>query len=92
VQQSPPNPAVIGLDESSEHFAMYYFDSRGVTRRYEMDVSDGVWRIWRDAPAFSQRFTATFGDDGNAITGNWELSTDGTRWEHDLALTYTRAR
>jgi hypothetical protein len=72
---------------------MQYFDSRGVYRVLAVSCSDGTWRFSRDAPApdFSQRFTGTFSDDGNTITGLWRLSYDGSTWEDDLALTYRRA-
>lgn len=35
-----------------------------VHRIYEMTLSDGVWKLWRDAPdPFPQRFTGTFSDE-----------------------------
>jgi class 3 adenylate cyclase len=40
----------------------------------------------------SQRFSGAFSDDGNTITGPWELSRDGSTWDDDLAITYRRAR
>jgi hypothetical protein len=41
-------------------------------------------------PAFSQRFTGTFDDDGDTITGRGSYSRDGGSWTEDLALTYRR--
>jgi hypothetical protein len=60
-----------------------------------MTFSGGVWTLVRTAPdftplAFSQRFTGTFADDGGTILGRWETSPDGSHWEHDFDLTYTR--
>ncbi|TMK78683.1 MAG: hypothetical protein E6G45_05835 [Actinobacteria bacterium] len=69
---------------------MLYADARGVSRVYEMSLSDGVWEIWRDAPGFCQRFTGTFSDDGRAIAGYWDRSRDGSSWERDFDLTYTK--
>jgi hypothetical protein len=83
---------VIGYDEEAGHYKMHYFDSRGITRLYEMSMEGGVWKVWRDDPDFSQRFTGRFSDDGNTITGNWEISEDGTKWEHDFAATYKRVQ
>jgi hypothetical protein len=57
---------------------------------YQMAFDDGAWRMWRDAPGFSQRFSGVFSDDGNSIRGTWEKSADGSTWEHDLELVYTR--
>ena len=91
VEISPlPTVSIIGLDDLSEQFTMLYADARGVFRVYQMSLSDGVWKIWRDAPEFSQRFIGTFSDDGNTINGYWEISDDGAGWEHDLNLIYTR--
>jgi hypothetical protein len=91
VENSPfPITTLFGLDDSTERFCMLYADNRGVFRVYEMSLSDGVWKIWRDAPGFFQRFTGTFGDDGNTISACWERSQDGSKWEHDFDLTYTK--
>jgi len=34
--------------------------------------------------------TGTFGDDGNTITGQGQLSQDGHTWDNDLDLNYQR--
>jgi hypothetical protein len=44
--------------------------------------------VWRAAPEFHQRFTATFSDDGATISGAWEMAEDGVHWHHDFDLTY----
>ena len=82
--------AVIGRDEMTETYSMLYFDARGVSRIYEMSFSDGVWKQWRSAPGFSQRFTGTLSDDGSTIKARWEKSSDGSRWDRDFDLIYTR--
>ena len=51
-----------------------------------------MWRIWRDWPGFSQRFTGMFSDDGDTITGNGELSEDDATWKPDLQVTYKRVQ
>jgi hypothetical protein len=45
----------------------------------------------REAPGFSQRFEGTFGDDGNTISGVWELSRGDSTWNEDLRITFRRA-
>ena len=93
VSQSPfPTVAIIGLDDASESFAMLYADARGVFRVYQMSLEGGTWRIWRDTPGFAQRFTGTFSPDGNKITAAWEKSGDGSRWEHDFDMIYSKRR
>jgi hypothetical protein len=84
----PDSISVIGLVD--ERMAMYYFDSRGVHRVYEMSLEDDIWRIWRDAPGFSQRFRGEFSEDGSTLTGLFELSRDDSTWDDDLAITYRR--
>ena len=86
----PDAITIIGL--TNGQLSMHYFDSRGVSRVYATSLDQTAWRFWRDAPApdFSQRFTGTFSDDGNTITGRGELSKDGKTWEGDLDLNYQR--
>ena len=69
----------------------HYFDSRGVRRVYRLDVSTGVWRMWRDVRGFSQRFEGSFSDDGDTLSGGWDLSTDDETWKGDLTIVYRRA-
>jgi hypothetical protein len=86
----PSTTAMIGADDTADMYSMLYYDSRGIARIYQMTLRDGVWRQWRDAPGFSQRFEGTFSDDGKKITGRWEKSADGAQWELDFDLTYTK--
>ncbi len=57
-----------------------------------MSLDDSTWKIWRDFPGFSQRFTGTFNEDGKTITARWEKLSDGLKWDHDFDLTYTKVR
>lgn len=86
----PRSIAVIGPDDAAETYSMLYFDSRGVSRIYKTTFSGEIWTIWRDFTGFSQRFLGTFSDDHNVITARWEKSSDGSIWQHDFDLTYTR--
>jgi hypothetical protein len=86
----PYSISVVGRDDSAKPYTVLYFDDRGVSRIYQMSLEGGAWKQWREAPGFSQRFTATLSPDGNTITAQWEKSSDGVRWEHDFDLTYTR--
>jgi hypothetical protein len=55
-------------------------------------TDSGLWRNSADfsPPTFSQRFTGTFSDDGKTIDGRWGTNSDGSSWEHDFGLTYTK--
>jgi hypothetical protein len=88
--EAPDGIAIIGFDEDQGTYLQHYFDSRGVARVYEMTFADQVWKLLRIAPGFSQRFTGTFNEPGDVISGRWERSHDGSSWEHDFDLTYTR--
>ena len=70
---------------------MLYFDERGVSRRYLFALQGNTWKWWRDAPGFSQRCVGTIVDEGQTMVAKGELSRDGSTWEPDLELTYTRA-
>jgi hypothetical protein len=92
---APDNLAIIGFDSETQRYSQHYFDSRGVVRVYAMTFTDGVWTLLRDQPdfsplEFSQRFTGTFGDDGNSIAGRWEMSMDGSTWSHDFDLRFSK--
>jgi hypothetical protein len=88
----PRNMAVIGADDEAGIYRMLYYDARGVSRIYRMTFSGGIWTIWRDSPGFSQRFHGTFSEDGTIIIAYWERSSDGSNWERDFDLTYTKVR
>jgi len=90
-QAGPPNAiSVIGGDDSLGTYHILYCDERGVSRIYQTSLENGVWRFWRDAPGFSQRFSGTFSDNGNTIIAHGELSRVGSTWEPDLNVTYTK--
>lgn len=89
----PPSAlSVIGHDDadSPDTCTMLYADERGVARIYRMSLAGGGWKMWRDSEGFSQRMTGTISADGNTIRVHGELSRDGSQWEQDLDVTYTR--
>src|SRR5215469_1978022 len=54
---SPPAALwLMGRDESVPHYTVLYYDVRSVSRLYEMSFAEGVWKLWRDAPGFRQRY------------------------------------
>ena len=55
-----------------------------------MSFSDATWRLWRNDPGFSQRFEGRVSPDRNRIVARSEKTFDGSTWEHDFDLTYTR--
>ena len=98
IPEAPDTVAIIGPDPRSTNatFTQHYFDSRGVTRQYAMELGDTGWTLERTTPDFSpldfwQRYVGRLDEDGSKIHGAWEASTDeGRTWDHDFELNYTR--
>lgn len=88
---APSGIAIVGPTGEGQQFSQHYYDSRGVARVYQTNVQGRVWRLWREAPGFWQRYTGTISDDGSRIDGAWEGSADGQQWKHDFDLTYIKA-
>jgi hypothetical protein len=88
--EAPDSISIIGCDAANGTYFQLYSDERGVCRVYEMSIGNGEWKLWRQGEPFSQRFTATFADDGNTITGRWELAEDGTTYRTDFDLVFRR--
>ncbi len=86
----PSTVSIFGSDDAEGKFFMLTFDERGVSRKYDVTLHDNIWKWWRDAPGFSQRYEGIIGDGGNTIITKGELSKDGVSWQKDLDLTYTR--
>ncbi len=83
---------LISRDESEQEYRVLYYDARGVSRIYHMSFDNDLWKMWRDAPGFSQRYEARLSEDRNTITAHWEKSSDGVKWEHDFDMTYSRMK
>lgn len=89
---APSGTLIISRDDSSEIYTALHYDSRGVSRVYQMSFDEAGWKMWRQAPGFCQRFSGTLSDDGDSIRATWEKSPDGSSWEHDFDLIYTRLK
>jgi hypothetical protein len=78
--------AIAMLDERTYH----YFDTRGVTRVFDLTIDDSGWAMIRRDEDFWQRSAGRFhGTD--AIDGTGENSLDaGHTWQHDFSMSYAR--
>src|SRR4051812_22430555 len=85
----PNSISALGPPEDGDGLVMEYFDSRGVRRTYRTSLIDGVWRFWRDAQGFDQRFTAVLAPDG--FEGHGQLARTPGDWHDDLNMRYRRA-
>jgi hypothetical protein len=87
-EQFPDAINIIGAPEAGDGLVMEYFDSRGVRRTYGISLDGGVLRMWRDAPAFDQRYVATLAPD--TFEGHSQLARTPGNWQDDLKVTYRR--
>ncbi len=81
---------LMGRDETSGEYSILYADKRGVSRVYQMSLENRIWRIWRNAPGFNQRFEGRISADGREVEAHWEKSADGETWERDFDLKYVK--
>ncbi len=92
---APDGIAIIGPNPQGEGYLQHYFDTRGVARVYEMSFMAEAWTLERNTEDFSpldfvQRFRGSLNEDGSKIEGAWEICHDGSTWQHDFDLIYTR--
>jgi hypothetical protein len=90
--QFGPSHWLAGSDETNEGYTVLYADARGVTRIYQMSFVRGVWRIWRDAPGFRQRFEGRVRDGGRRIEAFWDKAEDDGSWVRDFDMTFSRSK
>jgi hypothetical protein len=88
--EAPDTISIIGCDAANGVYYQLYSDSRDVCRVYEMSIGNGEWRLWRSGEPFAQRFTGRFSEDGDTITGRWEIAEDGADFTTDFDLVFHR--
>jgi hypothetical protein len=80
---------LIGHDPVRNTYATQSFGTDGLTA-YEASLteeSEGLtWRM----QSKTTRFTGRFSEDGNVITGHWELQGDSGEWQPWMDITLTR--
>jgi hypothetical protein len=96
IPEAPDSLTIVSVDPQTGAYTQHYYDSRGVARLYTMTLAGGAWTLTRESPDFTpldfrQRFTGTFSEDGNTISGPGEKCINGSDWEHDFAFTYRKA-
>jgi hypothetical protein len=80
---------IIGHDPDRNTYATQYFGSEGPTA-YDASLAeeDGslTWRMQSE----TTRFAGTFSEDGNLITGHWELQDQSGDWQPWMDITLTK--
>lgn len=87
-----PADWIIGGDEANPELSVLYADDRPVSRVYRMTWDGTVWKIWRDAPGFRQRFEGRLGNRGRSIVGHWDKCEDGKTWVRDFDMAFVQER
>ncbi|MGW0180333.1 hypothetical protein [Nocardia sp. NPDC003345] len=99
VRYTAPEPGlgrtwIVGADDLyQDRLMILQYDQRGEHRVYQGSFDGPLWRVWRDAPGDSQRFTGSLDESGNTLRATWERSEselDPRSWEHELDIVYTR--
>jgi hypothetical protein len=90
VDAPPEGRLIVGRDDTSGEYGVLYADARGVSRVYRMTIDERIWRIWRSAPGFNQRFEGRLSTDGRTIEAYWDKFADGDTWERDFDLSYVK--
>jgi hypothetical protein len=80
---------LIGHDRDRNTYATQYFGTDGLTA-YEASLteeSEGLtWRMQSQTTGFTGRFS----EDGNVITGHWELQDESGDWQPWMDITLTK--
>jgi hypothetical protein len=85
-----PSHWLIGQDGPDDDYIVLYTDERRVSRVYRMSFGRGVWRIWRDAPEFRQRFEGRLQQGGRRIVARWDKAEGKKPWALDFDMIFNR--
>ena len=77
---------IIGRDAERGKYFMRSFDSQGGTAAMHASVRDGTWTFAGDA----ERFTGSFSDGGEMLSGRWERR-EGGQWLPWMDVRLTKA-
>src|SRR3954453_8195292 len=77
----PSAVVVVGSDDAAGTFTMIYFDERGISRRYAVEVAAGEVCWHRDEAGFAQRMVGTIFADDKRLNVHGTRSHDGGPWE-----------
>ena len=82
---------IIGWVPERDSYVTQYFGTDGPNAYRATLTDEGGALVWRMRSA-SDRFTGTFSDDRETITGHWEQLADSRSWRPWMEVTLTRQR
>lgn len=77
---------IIGYDPSTGKYPMHYFGHQGSTGVMHAIVEGNTWTFTGE----TERFTGSFNESGDVITGKWE-QVDESGWVHWMDIKLTKA-
>jgi hypothetical protein len=80
---------LIGHDPDRNTYATQYFGSEGPTA-YEASLTEESEGLTWKLQSKTTRFTGRFSEDGNVITGHWELQGESGDWQPWMDITLTK--
>ena len=86
----PSGVAFFASDNGAERYFMVYFDERGISRKYDVELGPRAITCRRDDPQFAQCMTIRASADGGTLFSEGRMSKEGGSWQDDLRLTYTK--
>jgi Protein of unknown function (DUF1579) len=89
-EQHVEGAEIIGWDPARDAYITQYFGSDGPSG-YEARLADVHGALVWTMNGTADRFTGTFSDDGNTITGRWQQLDDEKNWQPWMDITLTRA-
>jgi Protein of unknown function (DUF1579) len=80
---------IIGYDPARGSYVTQYFGSDGPSA-YEASLGEDDGALVWTMRSRNDRFTGTFNDERNVITGHWEALDDTSNWQPWMDITLTR--
>jgi hypothetical protein len=88
-EQKVEGAEIIGYDPARERYVTQYFGSDGANAYEASLVEDDGGLVWT-MRSEKDRFTGTFNDQRNLITGHWDALDDDSNWRPWMDITLTR--
>ena len=86
----PDGIAIVGSDDEAGTIFISYFDERGVSRKYDVTLSQNGFAMQRADPKFAQRMTFSLEAGDTRMVSKGEMSRKAAAWEPDLSQTFER--
>jgi Protein of unknown function (DUF1579) len=80
---------IIGYDPERATYLTQYFGSDGPAA-YEATLSEQDGALVWSMRSHATRFTGAFNDEGDVISGHWELLDDNAHWQPWMDITLTK--